>query len=235
MLASRTTLTLLSPAPFTSVISGIASIASVTASTSSGLTAATISRSPTVSRLLLALPASCACSTPSILATIASNASPYSSPTFSRLRPWNRASKSIPSRIFCWLFSPNPSRWEIASSLHAAESSSIESIPNSSYNCLIRFGPSPGIASISIIPGGVSSYSDCKSPHVPSPRDSAIRAAIPLPIPLTPVISPDSLNSHKSCSSEAMVRLPFSYALILKGFASFNLRRVATCSRTVAT
>ena len=61
---SRITDTLESPAPFTSAIPLRDRISFVTASTSSGLTAATISRSPMVSLLLRAEPASSALSTP---------------------------------------------------------------------------------------------------------------------------------------------------------------------------
>ena len=60
---SRITDTLESPAPFTSAIPFSDRISFVTASTSSGFTAATISRSPIVSLLLRAEPANSALST----------------------------------------------------------------------------------------------------------------------------------------------------------------------------
>ena len=74
----------------------------------------------------------------------------------------------------------------------------------------MRFGPSPGIPSISISPGGVLL---CKSTqslgHRPSPTACDIAEPSPLPIPLMSNNSPVATSSPKSSVIPPSVRLAF--------------------------
>ena len=205
----RMMLTFDEPAPFTSAIPGKLTICSVTVPTSSGETAATISKSPIVSLRLRVDPASCARDTPSMDAILPSNASPYKSPMSKRRRPENRLSNSIPSRTFCSDFSPIRSSSLRCPLSPATRNCSILSMPSSSWNCLIRLGPSPGMASIAIRPAGTLVYNSPISPHLPSVRASVISPAMPLPTPFTSVSLPSEVTTHRSSSSPPRVRDAF--------------------------
>ena len=146
-----------SPAPLTSAIPCNARMALATSSWFSGLTPTTISKSPIVSLRRRALPASWTRSTPGSALILCSNAVPYFNPISKRRRARKRERSSIPSSMRCSDFFPNPFIGAIRPCSAASLSAAMESTPNSSCINLIRFGPSPGIPSISIIPCGVSS------------------------------------------------------------------------------
>ena len=209
-LVSRIILIFDSPAPLTSAIPGNPSIASETISWCSLSTATTKSKSPIVSFLLLALPANCALTTPSSAAIFAWKASPYFKPTSSRLRALNRASSSIPSNIRCWDFLPKPFIGAIRSSSAACFRVATELTPNSTFISLIRFGPRPGIPSISIKPFGVCSCRSFQSlGHRPSPIACVRAEPRPFPIPFISNSRPVATNSPKSSVSPPSILLTF--------------------------
>ena len=86
-LCSRMRLIFDSPWPLISAIPGKSSIDSITEVRFSGRVATTISRSPMVSLLRLALPASCAFSTPEMSEILFSRASPNLNPTSNLVLP----------------------------------------------------------------------------------------------------------------------------------------------------
>ena len=101
----------------------------------------------TVSVFLLRLPAMLMRSTrpdsrrPSARDHALSRASGY------RYRPRFLLRYCIPSRAFCWIFSPKPGRSISRFSMHEYSSSPSVAMPSFSYNILTLFGPNPGIFS----------------------------------------------------------------------------------------
>ena len=148
--------------------------------------------------------------TPSIPAIFCSNASPYIRPISSLRRERNLANNSMPSSIFCWDLAPNPFNPAIESSNAACLSVAIDSTPNSSFIILIRFGPKPGIPSISIRPGGVLLCRSIQSlGHLPSETACEMAEPRPLPMPLMSNIFPVATNSPRSSVIPPKVRLAF--------------------------
>ena len=124
---------------------------------------------------------------------------PYLRPTSNLLLAENLARSSIPSRIFCWLFAPKPFRGATSLSSQTRFKSATDNTPNSSCRNLIFFGPTPGIPSISIKPGGVLVCKSIQSSgQVPSDTASEMAVPRPFPIPFRSKISPLSTNSPKS-------------------------------------
>ena len=207
---SRIRLTFESPAPLISAIPGRLRMLWVTSSWSESSSATTTSRSPMVSLRRRALPANSARITPGNSRIKPTNVSPYRKPISSLLRALKRASKSIPDRILACDLAPNPESGAISLFTAAACNSGMLSIPNSSCNCLIRFGPTPGIPNISNNPDEVFSCSSCQSSgQTPVKTAPVIAEPKPLPIPLMSNNSPDATNSPKSCVNEPTIRLPF--------------------------
>ena len=157
-----------------------------------------------------ALPASWTRSTPGNALILCSNAVPYFNPISKRRRARKRERSSIPSSMRCSDFLPNPFIGAMRPCSAASLSAAMESTPNSSCINLIRFGPSPGIPSISIIPCGVSSCKRTQSSGQ-TPSKIAWERAEPRPLPI-PFISnkrPVTTNSCKSSVIVPIIRLPF--------------------------
>ena len=135
----------------------------------------------------------------------------------------------MPSSIRCCDFSPNPFIGATSPLSQASLRAFTESTPNSSCINLIRLGPNPGIASISINPAGVLSCNSCQSSaHSPCSTASVIAPPIPLPIPFNSNNKPVATNLPKSSLRPEITREAFWYDLTLKGLAPFNSNKTPT-------